>query len=286
MEFLKASVVPVIWSTTYVVTAQFLPPDRPILAAILRALPAGLVLLLIVRTLPKGQWWWKSSVLALANFTGFFGLLFLAAYQLPNGVAAVLTNTSPLVVMILAPFLLGVRVTGLQIGAGLVAVLGVAGLTLTGPVALSPLGVAAGLGASACIGAGTVLAKRWGRPDDVPQIAVTSWQLTLGGLFLVPFLAWEGLPERLTWVNIAGYAYLTIFGALISYIIWFSALARLDAVRVALLAPIAPLCATLIAVVFVNERLSALQWAGGALVVASLAATQLLPALMRKRTQQ
>lgn len=284
MEYLKAATVPVIWSTTYFVTAQFLPPDRPVLAATLRALPAGLILLMFVRKLPQGQWWWRSSILALLNFTGFFGLLFLAAYELPNGVASVLTNTSPLVVMVLAPVLLRSHVTVGQLGAGLVALLGVAALTLTGPVPLSLLGIAAGLGASLCIGSGMVLAKKWGRPDGVPQLAVTSWQLTLGGLFLLPFLIGEGLPSHLTWVNLTGYAYLSIFGALLAYIIWFRALAQLDAVRVALLAPITPLCATVIGVACAHESLSALQWLGGAFVVFSLVATQLLP-LARKNRQ-
>lgn len=287
MEFLKAAIVPIIWSTTYVVTAQFLPEGRPVLAAVLRALPAGLLLLAIVRIFPKGNWWWKATVLAIANFTGFLLLLYVAAYQLPNGVASILTNTSPLVVMMLAPLVLSVRPNAIQVAAGIVAVIGVAGLTLTGPVSLSVLGVTAGLGASVCIGTGTVLAKRWGRPEGAPQIAVTAWQLTIGGLLLVPFLGFEGLPTSLTWVNIAGYAYLCIFGSLIAYVLWFGALARLDAVRVALLTPVNPLVATLIGVAFVGETLTPFQWAGGALVLLALLATQLLPALLlRTRTAQ
>ncbi|HJX45256.1 MAG TPA: hypothetical protein VJ352_16395, partial [Geodermatophilus sp.] len=33
------AVAPVTWGTTYVVTTEWLPPDRPLLAATVRALP-------------------------------------------------------------------------------------------------------------------------------------------------------------------------------------------------------------------------------------------------------
>jgi probable blue pigment (indigoidine) exporter len=38
---------PAIWGTTYLTTTQLLPTGRPLLAAVLRALPAGLVLIAI-----------------------------------------------------------------------------------------------------------------------------------------------------------------------------------------------------------------------------------------------
>nr|WP_202918005.1 hypothetical protein [Streptomyces taklimakanensis] len=42
---LVTALAPAIWGTTYLVTTELLPPDRPLLAAVLRALPAGLLLL-------------------------------------------------------------------------------------------------------------------------------------------------------------------------------------------------------------------------------------------------
>ena len=63
---------PVIWGSTYIVTTELLPPDRPFTAALLRTLPAGLLL-----------------VLAALNIGVFQALLFVAAYRLPGGVAAV-----------------------------------------------------------------------------------------------------------------------------------------------------------------------------------------------------
>jgi len=52
---------------------MFLPEDRPLLAATLRALPAGVLLLIIGRQLPRNDWWWKSWVLGVLNIGAFFG---------------------------------------------------------------------------------------------------------------------------------------------------------------------------------------------------------------------
>ncbi|MFC3453246.1 hypothetical protein [Amycolatopsis speibonae] len=48
-----AALTPASWGTVYVVTATMLPPDRPLSAAVLRALPAGLLLLALTRRLPR-----------------------------------------------------------------------------------------------------------------------------------------------------------------------------------------------------------------------------------------
>jgi probable blue pigment (indigoidine) exporter len=104
-----AALAPASWGTVYVVTATLLPPDRPLLAAALRALPAGLLLLALTRRLPHGSWWWKTTVLGMLNFGVFLPLIFFAAYRLPGGVAATLGALQPLLVALLALPMLRVR---------------------------------------------------------------------------------------------------------------------------------------------------------------------------------
>lgn len=65
------AIAPLVWGSTYLVTTEFLPPDRPFLAAVLRCLPAGLLLLLWTRQFPKRHEWSKVVVLAFLNI-GFF----------------------------------------------------------------------------------------------------------------------------------------------------------------------------------------------------------------------
>ncbi len=104
------ALAPITWGTSYLVTTELLPPDRPLLTATLRALPAGLLLLAVTRLLPRGGWWWKAAVLGTLNIGAFFALMFVSAYRLPGGVAATLAAVHPLLVTALASGVLGERV--------------------------------------------------------------------------------------------------------------------------------------------------------------------------------
>lgn len=48
------SLAPISWGTTYVVTTELLPPDRPVFTGLVRALPSGIALTLIGRGRPEG----------------------------------------------------------------------------------------------------------------------------------------------------------------------------------------------------------------------------------------
>ena len=56
--------------------------------------------------LPRGAWWGKAAVLGALNIGAFFPLLFLAAYRLPGGMAAIVSSVGPLFVAGLAAVLL------------------------------------------------------------------------------------------------------------------------------------------------------------------------------------
>ena len=55
-DVLLTALAPVIWGSTYWVSTQHLAGWSPMTVALLRALPAGLVLLVWVRVLPRGIW--------------------------------------------------------------------------------------------------------------------------------------------------------------------------------------------------------------------------------------
>ncbi|GAA1597100.1 DMT family transporter [Actinoplanes couchii] len=259
---LVTALTPALWGTTYAVTTEFLPPDRPLLSGTLRALPAGLVLLAITRELPRGAWWWKSAVLGALNIGIFFALLFVTAYRLPGGMAAVLGAVQPVLVAGLSVLLLRDRVGGRTVIAGLIGALGVALAVLTSAARLDTVGILAGLAGAASMALGLVLTKRWGRPD-VSMLTVTGWQLTAGGLLLVPVtLLAEGLPGSLTVTNLGGYAYLSLIGTALAYTIWFRGLELLPAARVSLLNLFAPLTATLIGWAALGQALTPVQLAG------------------------
>ncbi len=272
------AVAPVVWGTTYLVTTELLPPDHPLFAALMRALPAGALGLLLSRTLPRGAWWWKAAVLGALNIGLFFPLLFLAAERLPGGVAATLGATQPILVAVLAVIVLSERLSLWRLGWGVVGVVGV-GLVVLGPGAMfDPAGIIAGLAGAAAMGIGVVLTKRWGRPEEVSAIGFAGWQLTAGGLVLLaPTLLFEGIPSRIGAPAVAGYLWLGIVGGLLAYSLWFNGLRTLPVTATALLGLLSPLVAAVLGVVVAGETLSALQRVGFAFALAALGAGQVIP---------
>src|SRR3989344_3800331 len=86
LDALTTALGPVIWGSTYIVTTELLPPDRPFTAALLRTLPAGLLLVSWCRRWPAwGDWvgWRRLLVLSALNIGVFQALLFVAAYRVP-----------------------------------------------------------------------------------------------------------------------------------------------------------------------------------------------------------
>ncbi|MER6527320.1 EamA family transporter [Streptomyces sp. NPDC001508] len=272
------ALAPAVWGSTYLVTTELLPPGRPLLASSVRALPAGLVLLALGRRLPQGAWWWRAAVLGALNIGIFFYLLFVAAYHLPGGVAALVIAAQPTLVLLLGAVLLAEPIRPFQVTACLLGVTGVALLALTAQADVDLTGIAAGVGAAVSMAAGIVLTKRWGRPEGLGVLTFTGWQLTAGGLLLAPVtLAAEGLPTRVTGDNIAGFAYLGLIGALLAYAVWFRGIGRLPALAVSVLGFASPLAATALGYLVLDQSLTPLQLAGAAAVVAAVALAQIPP---------
>jgi probable blue pigment (indigoidine) exporter len=271
---LSTALAPALWGTTYVVTTGFLPADRPMLAAAIRVMPVGIVLLLWSRRLPSGAWWWRTAVLGSLNFGIFQALLFVAAYRLPGGVAATAGALQPLVVAAFAAVLLGERFRALTAVSAVAGMVGVGLLVLTPQAAVDPVGVAAALGGTVCMAAGIVLTKRWGRPAGL--MTFTGWQLVAGGLLLVPTsLVIEGLPPAFTGRNWAGAAWLALVGTGLAYALWFRGIERLTAGRVSFLVLLSPLVATVLGWVALDQALTAGQLAGAALIAVAVLPAQL-----------
>ena len=270
---MATALAPSIWGTTYLVSTEWLPPGRPLLAAVLRALPAGMLLLALTRRLPRGSWWWRSAILGALNIGAFFALLFVAAYRLPGGVAATITSAQPLLVAVLSAWLLGEQLAWRTVSCALIGIVGVSLLVLRAHARLDWLGVAAAVGAAMVMALGIVLAKRWRSP--APVLATTAWQLVSGGALVLPLaLLIEGPPSSLSAQNLAGYGYLSVIGASLAYVIWFHGIRALSHTKVTFLVLLSPVVATTLGWIVLGQRLSVLQIFGALLVLGSVIAAQ------------
>ena len=276
LDALTTAIGPVIWGSTYIVTTELLPPDRPFTAALLRTLPAGLLLVLWCRRGPAwgdGVGWLRLLVLAALNIGAFQALLFVAAYRLPGGVAAVVGAVGPLVVMGLTWTLDHRRPPALALVAGVLGVMGMAALLLSPGARWDMVGVAAALVGTLCMAAGTFWSRRW--RSDLPVLAFTGWQLLAGGVMLAP-VAWAVDPPlpALTATHIAGYLYLSLAGALVAYALWFRGIARLPSVAVSSLGLLSPVTAVLLGWVLLGQAMTGVSLVGMLVVLASILAVQ------------
>jgi len=273
-DMLITSLAPLVWGSTYIVTTAFLPAGYPITAAVLRALPAGLLLLLLVRKLPHGIWWLKVALLGALNFSIFWWLLFEAAYRLPGGIAATVGAIQPLLVIFLASKILSRKITRSAVIAAVMGIVGVSALVLQSTIAFDEIGIIAALGGACSMALGTVLTRHWQPP--VPPLVFTSWQLVAGGLLLLPFsLLLEPALPALTAENVLGFAYLSVFGAAATYILWFRGVARLEPSAVSTLGFLSPVMAVFLGWLFVGETLTTAQWGGILLILLSVSLSQM-----------
>lgn len=271
------ALAPAIWGTTYIVTTELLPGGDPLTIAVLRALPAGLLLLLLVRRLPPPSQLGRVFFLGALNFAIFWACLFVATYRLPGGIAATVGAIQPLIVLLLARKALDEPIRAIQAAAAFTGLIGIAVLVLGPDAGFDPLGLGAGLAGAASMAAGTVYSRKW--RGDTPLLTFTAWQLTAGGLLLLPAAFWfgAGLPP-MGFGPLAGLGWLTLVGAALSYVLWFNGVGRLAPSTVSAMGFLSPLVAVMAGWLLLGEALSPLQVAGAALVLASVwAATRPAP---------
>jgi probable blue pigment (indigoidine) exporter len=267
------ALAPIAWGSGYYVTETFLPPDRPLFGAMVRALPFGLLLLAFRPRLPQGLWWWRALVLGTLNVGAFFVLIFVAAYRLPGGLAATLTATAPVMMMLLAWGLIRERPTAASLGGAAVGFAGVAMLVLRGGTTVDPIGVAASFGAVAMSSLGYILVKRWRPPVELSTF--TAWQLVAGGLVLLPVaLLVEGAPPSLDARAVGGFLYLGLVATVLANLAWFRGLHRLPAAAVSLVGLLNPVAGTLIGVALAGEAFGLTQGVGMLMVLGGIALGQ------------
>ena len=268
-DLILTAAAPAIWGSTYLVTSEMLPATHPITLAGLRALPSGLVLLLLVRQLPPRDWYAKVIALSLLNIGIFWPMLFIAAQRLPGGQAATLGAIQPLIVIILARWLLATRILPMAIVAAGLGIVGVALLVLSPGAQLDPLGLLAALAGTMSMALGTVLYRRWSPP--VSPTVFTAWQLTIGGsLLCIIALLFEPPTLTLNPTNLIAIGYLGFIGAGLTLIIWQRGLTRLPPAIVSTLGLLSPTAAVILGWVVLNQTLTPKDWGGIGLILLSV----------------
>lgn len=281
-----STVAPLAWGANYVVTRELLPADDPLWGAALRALPAGVVLLLIARALPRGSWWWRSTVLGVLNVSAFYVLVYLASHLLPSSVAASIMSLAPLALAGFGWAVLSERPSARALLGGVAGIVGVLLLIGGASGSLSWGGVAASLIALTSSALGSTLGKRW--RDGTPVLHSTAWQVSVGALILTPIaIGFEGMPPSLGWSEIAGFAFTSVIATALASVCWFASINHLPVAIVGVVGLLNPLAGITLGTLVSHEHLSAAQIAGiGIALVGLLLATATGPGTRKSHRAQ
>lgn len=269
---LLIALTPIMWGSTYIVTTELLPANHPFLAALLRILPAGLILIAWTRVFPKGKDWLKIAILGILNVGFFQAMLFVAAYRLPGGLAAILGAIQPLIVMLLMSGIAKVALPRAAWIAGISGLIGMIIMLYSPNMKADMVGVTAALAGALSMACGTFFSRYW--KVDLPLFAFTGWQLVFAGLFILPiFLTMESWPT-MTIKNILGYSYLCLFGALLAYILWFQGIKQLSPAIVSTLGLLSPVAAFFLGWIFLGQKLSFISMIGFVVILGSIFVVQ------------
>lgn len=236
----------------------------------------GLVLVLGKPLLPPRRLWPGVAALAATGTFLSFGAMFLSPGHGGAGIASVLGNTGPLLVVVLAAIFLGERVTRAKAAS---LVLGLAGVSLiaypviTDPTRRGALGAILPLVAAAGTAVQSVIVKRLELREAV--LPVTAWQFVLGGL---PLLMVSAVVERgavVTWSGtfVSLFLFLTLVGTSAATALWFWLVQDDEVGRLTLQLFLVPVLGLLFAMAFFREAIGTLEAAGILLVVLGISLT-------------
>lgn len=263
-----------LWALCFPLIATGLSSSPPLYFAALRALVAGIGLLIVAlalrRPLPRQPHLWLGILGVGLSYTsaGFAGM-FLAGSVVSPGLASVLTNMQPLIAAILAFFFLGERLKRSSLLGLLMGFFGIVLIALPGFSAQATSSSFSGVGyiliGALGVAVGNILLKRIA--GQVDALIATGCQFILGGLALMVLAQWFEMPFSVNWNWTFG---LNVFalglgGTALPLLIWFWLMRRVELTRLNAFTFLTSVFALMISTVFFGERLQLIQAAGIAL---------------------
>ena len=219
-----------LWSSAFIATKVGVTHSPPLTLLATRFLAAALVMALLAvifrLPLPKGRSaWGRLAVFGLLNSGIYLGCNYEALRYLSAGMGSIISATNPLLLTLVAPFVLRERLTwwkilGLILGFG--GVLFVMGARLSSNSQLdTPGGMLVSLLGTACLVGATLFYKRY--PPREHAFVVNAVQLGAAGLALiVPALLFEH-PEQvhIDMPLVESFLYLVLVISVGASLIWF-----------------------------------------------------------------
>lgn len=280
MKILVWLTLGLIWGTTWIFIKVGLADLPPITFAASRFALAVVILLPVIwiRELPWPRSASEWKLVALTGFLQFslnYSSVFWAEQYITSGLAAVLQSMITVFGLLLAwIFLPAERITPLKIFA---VFLGVAGVTV---IFIEQLRVESVMAFAGCVAivAGAYAAAQASilikaRGSSLHPASLVCAQMICGlPALLVYALVAEGNPLTLrwTWTAVTCVLYLTIFGTIAAFWLYYWLLSRIESTKAMMISLVTPLIAVLIGAIFLGERLPPQTLFGGVLIISGI----------------
>jgi drug/metabolite transporter (DMT)-like permease len=261
-----------IWGTTWLGIKFSLHGLPPLTGAGARFLVAGaalyaLALALRVDLRAKRPPLHLVVVLALTMFGINYALTYLAETHLSSGLVAVLFGTMPFFVYAFAHVMTNERATHKTIFGAMLALAGVATISLVGDVRGGLVYIAAAIVAAASSAFANVYLKRFSSADPLatlaPAMLLAGFGLSLGGALTEK----TDLHAALATPSILAVLYLGLGGSALAFTINHWLIQRIDAGTLGLSALMIPVVAVIVGALVGGEMFGARELLGAALVV-------------------
>jgi len=284
-DLLLALIVIIAWGLNFVVIKVGLDGLPPMLLGALRfALVAFPAILLVKR--PKLPLRWLVAYGATISL-GQFAFLFEAmANGMPPGLASLVLQAQAFFTLFFAALFLGEKLRAASLLGLIVAAGGLALIGFDNSAATPFIAVLLTLCAAAMWAVGNIITRRFG---NINLVGLVVWGALIPP---IPFfiLSWwlEGpalIEQSLLNIHLSSIlslAYLAFVATMLGYSLWSKLLSRYPAGKVAPFSLLVPVIGLASSALLLNERLSHLQWLGGALVMAGLAINVFGPTLWRR----
>jgi drug/metabolite transporter (DMT)-like permease len=277
----------VIWGTTWIFIKIGLEDLPPIGFAAARFILAALILALIIKgrkiPLPRTAREWKLIALTgVLQFSINYSAVFWGEQYISSGLAAILQTMIMVFGLLLAwIFLPEERITKLKVFAVLLGILGITVIFLEQLQVENLLAfagcVAIVVGAYAAAHS-SILIKA--RGSSLHPASLVFGQILCGlPLMILYSLVQEGNPLDYPWTWRAAFcvSYLTIFGTITAFWLFYWLLGRIESTRAMMIALVTPLIAVIVGAIFLGERLPPQTFFGSVLILASIGLIVLRP---------
>jgi probable blue pigment (indigoidine) exporter len=251
-----------LWASAYVPSKIGVIDSSPLWFLVVRFAAAGAATFAIVvragATLPRTAAQW-AAVAAYGVFGNalYLSLTYEALRHLASGVGAIVASLNPLVLAIVAPYVLRERLTPLKIGGLLLGFGGVVGVMAAraGSGSAEPSDVLLAFAGVVSSVTSTIVFKKFCGGLDLR--ITTSLQLLTAAAVLTPAaLLFEGSPH-VSWSPriIAAFLYLVVVISIGASLLWFWLLTHGEASRVSAFYFLTPIFGLLIAYVLLGEQI-------------------------------